>query len=95
VGLSDGSTVFFSILIVAFVQLLGEERICARPLVNSSGGICATSVSGVFWACGKAQLFLPRSVMGRAMVCEPKLPLCLGDGGAAILILFSSISASL
>jgi len=93
--LSEGITAFFSIFIVASVQLLGDDRICVRPLENSSGGICATSASDVFWAWGTAQLFLPTSVIGRAMDWEPKLPLCLGDGGAAFLILFSCISASL
>jgi hypothetical protein len=68
VGLSDGSTVFFSILMVADVQLLGDDRICVRPLEKSSGGISATSVSGVFTTCGIAQLFLPRRVMGRTEV---------------------------
>jgi hypothetical protein len=93
--LPGGSTVFLSFLIIASVQLLGDDQICARPLENASGGTSATSVSGAFCVCGSAQLFFPSGILGRLDVCEPELPLEWRDGGVASLILFRSIAASL
>ena len=48
-GERDGRTLRFSRLTVAAVQLLGDEIIWARPLVNGTG-VTASSASGAFFA---------------------------------------------
>jgi hypothetical protein len=64
--LSDGATGLLVVLMMeGTLQLLSDDMIWANPFGDPSGRTWATSVSGVFWACGNAQLFLPRSIFGR------------------------------
>ena len=57
--LSDPSTVFFSNLRVASVQVLDDDRICTRAPEESSAG-CATSLPRAFAPRGRAQLLIPK-----------------------------------
>ena len=65
--LSGPSTVFFSILRVASVQVLDDDRICTRPPEKSSATGCATSLSSAFAPRGRAQLLIPRR-LGRVEI---------------------------